>query len=149
MKKHTVIALCVLLALSLVAVISFVVWQTEAERVDEITERAEAGEAAAQLRLGQLYWQGNDHAGLEPNNELAEQWLQTAAVQGHQPAQHALGVFYQNIGDDVGAYAWLSIAASATNGNTAQLRDVSAGRMNAAELAEARKLIVEVRGRLK
>lgn len=149
MKKHTVIALCVLLTLSLVAVISFVVWQTEAERVDEITERAEAGEAAAQLRLGQLYWQGNDHAGLEPNNELAEQWLQTAAVQGHQPAQHALGVFYQNIGDDVGAYAWLSIAASATNGNTAQLRDVSARRMNAAELAEARKLIKEVRGRMK
>ncbi len=149
MKKHTVIALCVLLALSLVAVISFVVWQTEAERVDEITARAEAGEVAAQLRLGQLYWQGNDNAGLEPNNELAEQWLQAAAVQGHQPAQHALGVFYQNIGDDVGAYAWLSIAASATNGNTAQLRDVSAGRMNAAELAEARKLIKEVRGRMK
>jgi TPR repeat protein len=148
-KKHTVIALCVLLALSLVAVISFVVWQTEAERVDEITARAEAGEVAAQLRLGQLYWQGNDNAGLEPNNELAEQWLQAAAVQGHQPAQHALGVFYQNIGDHVGAYAWLSIAASATNGNTAQLRDVSAGRMNAAELAEARKLIKEVRGRMK
>ena len=149
MKKSTVIALGAVLVLSLVAVISFVVRQTEAERVEEITARAEAGEVAAQLRLGQLYWQGNDHTGLEPDNELAEQWLQAAAVQGHQPAQHALGVFYQNIGDDVGAYAWLSIAASATNGNTAQLRDVSAGRMNAVELAEARKLIVEVRGRLK
>ena len=70
-------------------------------------------------------------------------------MQGHQPAQHVLGVFYQSAGDDVGAYAWLSIAASATNGNTAQLRDVSAGSMNSAELAEARKLIKEVRGKLK
>jgi len=137
------------LALSLVAVISLVFWQTEAERVEEITARAEAGEAAAQLRLGQLYWQGNDHAGLEPDAEQAEQWLQAAAVQGHQPAQHALGVFYQNNGDDVGAYAWLSIAASATNGNTAQLRDVSAKRMDAKQHAEARKLIEEVRGKLK
>ena len=138
-----------MLVISLVAVLSFVVRQTEAERVDEITARAEAGEVAAQLRLGQLYWQGNDHTGLEPNNELAEQWLQAAAVQGHQPAQHALGVFYQNNGDDVGAYAWLSIAASATNGNTAQLRDVSAKRMDAKQHAEARKLIEEVRGKLK
>ena len=149
MKKSTTIALGVVLALSLVAVISFVFWQTEAERVEEITERAEAGEAAAQLRLGQLYINGNERAGLEPDDELAEQWLQAAAVQGHQPAQHVLGIFYQSAGDDVGAYAWLTIAASATNGFTAQLRDAAAKRMDAKQHAEARKLIEEVRGKLK
>lgn len=138
-----------MLSLSLLATVIFILRQTEAEQVEEITERAEAGEAAAQLQLGQLYWQGNDHAGLEPNSELAEQWLQTAAVQGHQPAQHALGVFYQSAGDDVGAYAWLTIAASATNGFTAQLRDAAAKRMDAKQHAEARKLIKEVRGKLK
>ena len=138
-----------MLALSLVAVISFVFWQTEAERVEEITERAEAGEAAAQLRLGQLYINGNERAGLEPDDELAEQWLQAAAVQGHQPAQHVLGIFYQSAGDDVGAYAWLSIAASPTNDLAAQFRDAAAKRMTEAQLAEARQLIVQLQSEIK
>ena len=148
MKKSTVIALGAVLALSLVTVISFLLWKTEVQRIEQITELVQQGDAQAQLRLGQLYWHGNDRAGLQPNDELAEQWLQAAAVQGHQPAQHVLGVFYQSAGDDVGAYAWLSIAASATNGNTAQMRDAAAERMDAAQLAEARQLIEEVRGKL-
>ena len=149
MKRSTVIALATVLSLSLLATVIFVLWQTEAEEVEEIIERAEAGEAAAQQELGQLYWHGKERAGLEPNLELAEQWLQRAAEQGNQPAQNALGRFYLAGGDNVGAYAWLSIAASPTNGNTAQLCDAIEDKLSQAQLTEARKLIEEVRGKLK
>ena len=46
--------------------------KSEAERIEEITELAQQGDVQAQLRLGQLYWYGNDSAGLEPDAELAE-----------------------------------------------------------------------------
>jgi len=145
-KKSTLIALCGVLALSLAVIVGLAVWKTEAQRIQEIEEQAVAGDPAAQLRMGQLYWHGNVRGGLEPNPKKAEQWLQMAAGQGHQPAQHVLGAFYQSAGDDVGAYAWLSLATMDPNDVAAQLRDASAARLNAAQLAEAKNLMEEVRG---
>lgn len=149
MKKSTLIAIGAVVAISLAALITLALWKTEAAKVEEIANRAEAGDAEAQLRLGNLLWNGNDQAGLEPNAEAAEQWLLLSAEQGHWPAQHALAMFYQSAGDHVGAYAWFTIADTGTNQLTSQLRKNAAGQLTATQLAEAKKLVEEVKGKMK
>src|SRR5262252_1363860 len=54
-------------------------------------ELAEAGEAAAQLRLAQLYERGQ---GVLQNFVDAERWYRAAAEQGSVPAQARLGEIY-------------------------------------------------------
>ena len=149
MQKAVVIALAFVVAVLLGISGYLLIHKSEAERIANIEKKAQAGDAVAQFQLGQVYIHGNPEAGVEPDAEQAEQWLQKAAAQKHQPAQYALGVFYQSAGDDVGAYAWLSIAASRTNDLTAQFRDAVAKRMTGAQLAEARQLIVQLQREIK
>ena len=149
MKKAVFLVLGIVVILSLGISGYLLISKSEAERIEEIWQEAQAGDAVAQYRLGQAYMHGNSEAGLEPDAEQAEQWLQKAAVQKHKAAQYALGMFYQSAGDDVGAFAWLSIAASPTNDLAAQLRDAAAKRMTAAQLAEARKLLGQLKGEIK
>ena len=149
MQKAVVIALAFVVAVLLGISGYLLIHKSEAERIANIEKKAQAGDAVAQFQLGQVYIHGNPETGVEPDAEQAEQWLQKAATQKHQPAQYALGVFYQSAGDDVGAFAWLSIAASPTNDLAAQLRDAAAKRMTAAQLAEARKLLGQLKGEIK
>ena len=149
MQKAVVIVLTFVVVVSLGISGYLLIHKSEAERVAEIGREAMAGDAEAQFRLGQVYIHGNPDARVEPDAEQAERWLQKSATQKHRPAQYALGVFYQSAGDDVGAYAWLSIAASPTNDLAAQLRDAAAKRMTAAQLAEARKLLGQLKGEIK
>jgi|ETNmetMinimDraft_3_1059899.scaffolds.fasta_scaffold203477_2 TPR repeat protein len=149
MKKPVFLVLGIVVILSLGISGYLLISKSEAERIEEIWREAQTGDAAAQYSLGQAYIQGNSDAGLEPDSGEAEQWLQKAAVQRHSDAQYALGVFYQSAGDDVGAYAWLSIAASGTNGLASQLREASAKRMTGAQLAEARQMIGQLKGEIK
>jgi len=148
-KKSTIIALGAAVVLTLAAIITFALWKTEAGRVEDIAKRAKAGDAEAQLRLGNLLWNGNDDAGLEPNAEEAERWLLLSAEQGHWPAQHALGVFYQSAGDHVGAYAWFTIADNGSSELTSQLRQNAASQLNATQLSEAKALVDEVKEKIK
>ena len=149
MKKAVFLVLGIVVILSLGISGYLLISKSEAERIEKIWQEAQAGDAVAQYRLGQAYMLGNSEAGLEPDAAQAEQWLQKAAVQRHKDAQYALGVFYQLHGDEVGAFAWLSIAASPTNDLAAQLRDAAAKRMPAAQLAEARKLLGQLKGEIK
>ena len=149
MKKGVVVVLTFLVVVSLGISGYLLIHKSEAERIADIEKKAQAGDAEAQFQLGQVYIHGNPDAGVEPDAEQAEQWLQKSATQKYRPAQHVLGVFYQSAGDDVGAYAWLSIAASPTNDLAAQLRDAAAKRMTAAQLAEARKLFGQLKGEIK
>ena len=149
MSKAPVIVLAFVMVVSL-GVSGYLLFnKNEAERIAQIRKKAEAGDVAAQFQLGQLYIRGNKRAGLERDDEQAAQWLQRAAEQAHQPAQYALGVFCQSVGDDVGAYVWLSIVASRTNDLAAQLRDATADQMTEAQLAEARQMIGELQGEIK
>ena len=149
MQKAVVIVLTFVVVASLGISGYFLIHKSEAERIAGIEKKAQAGDAEAQFQLGQVYIHGNPEAGVETDAEQAEQWLQKAAAQRHRPAQYVLGVFYQSAGDDVGAYAWLSIAASPTNDLAAQFRDAAAKRMTEAQLAEARQLIVQLQSEIK
>tara|TARA_B100000959_G_C14888645_1_gene585699 strand:- start:443 stop:892 length:450 start_codon:yes stop_codon:yes gene_type:complete len=149
MKKAVVIVLGIVVVLSLVIGGYLLVKEGESERIARIGKKAIAGDANAQFQIGQVYVHGNSEARVERDFEQAEVWLQKAAVQKHKDAQYALGMFYQSKGDDVGAYAWLSIAASKTNGLAAQLRDATAKRMTAVQLAEARQLLGQLKGEIK
>ncbi|MBL0517693.1 DUF2971 domain-containing protein [Aeromonas caviae] len=61
--------------------------------ITELKEKAEAGDAAAQVELGNKYYQGID---VEQNNNLAVEWCRKAAEQGHPRGQNAMGIMYQN-----------------------------------------------------
>ena len=149
MSKASAIVLAFVVVVSL-GVSGYLLFnKNESERIAQIRKKAEAGDAAAQFQLGQLYIRGNIRAGLERDDEQAAQWLRKAAEQAHQPAQYVLGVFCQSAGDDVGAYVWLSIVASRTNDLAAQLRDATADQMTEAQLAEARQMIGELQGEIK
>lgn len=52
---------------------------------------ARAGQAAAQLRLGQLYYHGH---GVRESDAMALQWFERAARQGNAEAQFQLGNMY-------------------------------------------------------
>ncbi len=61
------------------------------KEIAELSKRAEAGDAAAQVELGVEYLTGN---GVPQNSNKAFQWFQKAALQGHAAGQHNLGAMY-------------------------------------------------------
>ena len=56
-----------------------------------LEERAAAGEAAAQFKLGKMYATGD---GLTENDAEAVSWYRKAAEQGHVDGQNSLAVMY-------------------------------------------------------
>ena len=78
----------------------------------ELRKAAEAGEASAQFRLGQLYDEGT---GVPQDYGQAKEWFEKAAKQGHVGAQVNLGTLYlQGEGAPQSAQMalfWLSRAA--------------------------------------
>ena len=65
--------------------------------IDELKQRAEAGDADAQFELGMCYYNGDD---VKENEEVAVLWFQKSAEQGYAKAQSALGECY-NYGNGV------------------------------------------------
>jgi TPR repeat protein len=68
-------------------------------QVDSLIQRAETGDAEAQMQLGSDYLYGNnryaDGSGVDKDFSAAEQWLTKAAEQGNTAAQYILGkTFY-------------------------------------------------------
>ena len=62
--------------------------EKEQVKLEELTEKAESGNAQAQYDLGILYYVGRD---MEKNLEKGAEWLLKAANQGHPEAQYATG----------------------------------------------------------
>ncbi len=60
------------------------------------TPLAEAGDARAQFRLGELYHEG---LGVNSDIDMAIQWYRRAAEQGYADAQNNLGIIYDD-GDE-------------------------------------------------
>ena len=87
-----------------------------AEKIDlvQLQAQAEAGDVAAQFRLGTLYESGEQ--GLTQDNQQALRWLLKAAEKGYAPAQTSVGSLYlfdlEDLPADYGlARTWLLRAA--------------------------------------
>jgi uncharacterized protein len=101
---------------------------------------AEQGHYPAQSALGNMYAKGE---GVPRNYAEAARWYRLAAEQGDYMAQSGLGVMYakgEGVPQDcVRAYMWVSLAAAKSK-YFAKNRDVIAGLMTAAQIAEAQSL---------
>ncbi len=79
---------------------------------DDLRDRAEQGDPAAQAELGRRYYVGD---GVPQDDDEAARWTRLAAEQGHAPAQYSLGLLYFRgrgvIGDDAAAARWYRAAA--------------------------------------
>ena len=62
------------------------------QQIDELTQKAEQGDAAAQYALGRIYLDAEIVPMQEP---LAFKYFQAAAAQGYAPAMTALGYCYE------------------------------------------------------
>jgi len=102
---------------------------------------AKQEDARAQYNLGIMYEHGK---GIPQDNKTAVQWYRLAAEQGYANAQYNLGLMYGLgqgvIQDNVYAHVWWNIAASQGIKSATKNRDIVAGRMTPAQIAEARKL---------
>ncbi len=111
---------------------------------------AQKGDPQAQVFVGYLYETGQ---GVRQDYSRAAQWYWKAAEQGNAAAQFQLGNMY-HLGKGIAqnyvmAYMWLDLAASAGNLNAKDVRRTVAGKMSAAEIADAKRMADEWRGRKK
>ena len=95
-----------------------------AASLDEIRLKAERGDAAAQVQLGDAYDTG---AGVKKDVAEAIKWYRKAAEQGNADAQFGLGAsYYAGAGvlkDETEALAWFMLSAAAGNNEAAKQRD--------------------------
>ena len=105
---------------------------------------ADQGFASAQFNLGVMYAQGQ---GVPQDYTAAVKWFRLAADQGVAEAQYNLGLMYaqgQGVPQDyVQAHKWLNLAAAAGDQSAVKSRDLVAGKMTPAQIAEGQKLARE------
>jgi TPR repeat protein len=110
----------------------------------EFKASAEQGNAAAQYNLGQMHYKGK---GVTQSYPEAAKWFRRAANQGDAAAQFNLGeMCFEGKGmkrDVVQAYMWLNLAAEQGDLIAKEDRDIIAGKMKSAQIAEARHLAKE------
>ena len=107
-----------------------------------VVRLAQAGDAAAQTRLGYMYETGR---GMPQNYHYAAVWYTRAAQQGDPGAQYLLGfLFDKGFGvpaDHIEAQKWLILAASAAAQPDAdiyvRMRNAVATKLTRSELDEA------------
>ena len=114
-----------------------------------LRERAEKGDPEAQFNLAKNYEAGR--GGLKRDYAEAQRWYLRAAEQGDPFAQASLGILFRfgkGVAQDYAtAYKWFYLAASRTTGSDQEsileLRDSTAARMTAGQIAEASRLARE------
>jgi len=113
-------------------------------RLEQFLPLANQGNAIAQNILGRLYVTGEVVA---QDYTEAVKWFRLAAEQGHRGAMKTLSFLYwggEGVARDyVEAYMWYSLAATLGNEATRDARDVIAGAMSPAQIAEAERLARE------
>jgi TPR repeat protein len=113
----------------------------EVEAVRFYRAAAEQGLASAQ---GNLAFQYANGIGVARNLEAAVMWYRRAADQGNADAQFSLGsMYYQGQGiaqNSTLAYMWLSLAAAQGDQEAGRDRELIAGRMTPAQIAEGQRL---------
>ena len=105
---------------------------------------AEEGHALAQGSLGVLY---NEGLSVRQDYAKAAEWFRKAAEQGNAEAQNNLGLMYevgQGVAQDfVEAQMWFNLAAAKGDEDATKNRDIVAGKMTPAQIAEAQRLAGE------
>jgi len=125
--------------------------QDYAEAIKWFRKAAEQGLAIAQSNLGAMYGKGQ---GVPQDYAEAIKWFRKAAEQGAAEAQFNLGTMYGNgravPQDYVQAHKWFNLAAAhfpesetENREKAVRNRDRVAGKMNAAQIAEAQRLARE------
>lgn len=122
--------------------------QDDGEAVKWYRRAAEQGYADAQFMLGLMYLDGK---GVPQDHQATVRWFRRAAEQGNPTAQHNLGAMYANgwgvPQDYVQAHLWFNLAAAQADGDAGKKRDLVAGLMPPAQIAEAQRLAQEWRPR--
>ena len=115
--------------------------ENKAEAVRWFRLAAEQGDVKAQFNLGVMYDNGD---GIPEDDAEAVRWYRLAAEQGDVNAQLNLGFMYakgDGVPEDfVQAYAWFSIAAANGSETSKKNKEIIAGTMTSAQIAEAQKL---------
>tara|TARA_B100000959_G_scaffold208624_1_gene219105 strand:- start:85 stop:459 length:375 start_codon:yes stop_codon:yes gene_type:complete len=101
--------------------------------------KAEEGDIEAQYEMGWRHAIGMD---VELDDEIAVEWLQTAAAAGHSLAQNNLGARFYS-GDGVGrdikqAYRWFFKAASQGDRKASKNLDAITGQLTEEDLKTLR-----------
>jgi hypothetical protein len=120
----------------------FLAREVRAESYSELAERAQAGDAAAQFRLGQWYFWAIPSA---RDLGKALHWYCRAAMQGHRDAQIQLGVLYWQgaavARNPVHAYLWFDLAAQTAPGIAEEYRErIARDYLRPADIAMAKAL---------
>jgi len=107
--------------------------------LQEITQRADDGDAPTQYRLAQMYSTGE---GAPQRLDVAARWYRAAAEQNHDMAAYKLAFLYlRGRGgldkDYAQAYRWFCISAELGVGDAGRWRDRIREKMTKRELAEA------------
>jgi uncharacterized protein len=117
-------------------------WAAQPADFAEMKRMAEAGNATAQLVLGQIYKHGD--LGVPKNSAEAVKWYRLAADLGNPKAQYNLGLMYEN-GEGVPsnyieAYRWFNLAAAQDLDNARNGKARVARKMTKDQIAEAQRL---------
>ena len=120
------------------------VTQDYKEAIKWYRKAAEQGNAYAQYNLGNMYYYGQ---GVTQDYKEAIKWYRKAAEQGDAKAQNNLGIMYATgagvLRDYVQAHKWLNLAAANGDTKAKKPREMVAGKMTPAQIAEAQKLVHE------
>jgi len=112
-----------------------------AQQRDQWEARAQQGDPKAQRQLGMMYYLGQ---GMDPDYDLANEWLSKAANQGDDVGQLTLGVMYvegQGVSSsNVQAHMWLSLSAQQGNESAQYRLERLVPDMSQEEIAEAEQL---------
>ena len=112
--------------------------------IQSVRERAEAGDADAQLTLGRFYADG---IFVSQDDAKAAQWYLSAAKQGQADAQVWLGMAYESgkgvSKDYVEAYAWFDVAAASIK-NSELRRDSVKALLNTEQLQMGQRRAAEL-----
>jgi TPR repeat protein len=122
--------------------------QDYATALKSFQRAAAQGDDRAQYNLGRMYSQGQ---GATQDDAEAVKWYRLAARQGHVDAQINLGLMYSKgpgvLPDPVRAYMWFDLAAASGNATAKTYRDIAAGKITVAQIAEARKMARDCQAR--
>jgi hypothetical protein len=117
----------------------------DSDDLQELKNKALAGDTDAQFYLGQLYRKGEE--GVPQDYQEAVKWFKKAAEHGYVGGgiQIVLATMYHEgkggiPKDNVKAYMWLSLAASQGNKLAVEVRSIMGEEMTKEQIAEAEKL---------
>lgn len=124
----------------------------DSKDIQELKNKALAGDTDAQFNLGQMYRKGE--GGAPQNYKEAVKWFKKAAEHGYVGGgiQIVLATMYHEgkggvPKDNVKSYMWLNMAASQGNKLAVEVKSIMEEEMSKEQIAEAEKLSREFKAK--